>query len=112
VLPGVEEEAAYLDRCMYHLDGPGALRHLDDVLSVKDIDVLQWVSGAGQKPMWQWLEVLKKGLAAGKALHIYDITPAQVKAVHSELKSRRCLYQVNAANAHEVEDLLDWLKKN
>jgi len=111
-LSGIEEEAAYLDRSMYHLDGPGALRHLDDVLSVKDLDVLQWVSGAGQKPMWQWLEVLKKGLASGKALHIYDITPDEVKQVHRELKSRRCLYQVNAANACEVEDLLRWLEAN
>ncbi len=112
VLPGIRDEATYLDRCMYHLDGPGALRHIDDVLSVAEIDVLQWVSGAGQKPMWQWTEVLKKGLAAGKALHIYDITPEQVKVVHSELKSRRCLYQVSSSNAREVEELLKWLKKH
>ncbi|MEI6351369.1 MAG: hypothetical protein WCP06_09705 [Verrucomicrobiota bacterium] len=112
VLPGIEEEAAYLDRSMYHLDGPGALRHIEDVLSVKDLDVLQWVSGAGQKPMWQWTEVLKKGLAAGKALHIYDITPEQVKQVHSELRSRRCLYQVYAKDAQEVEELLRWLEQN
>lgn len=112
MLPGIEEEAAYLDRCMYHLDGPGALRHLDDVLSVKDIDVLQWVSGAGQKPMWQWTEVLKKGLAAGKALHIYDITAEQVKQVHAELKSPNCLYQLNASTAQEVEELIRWLEKH
>jgi len=112
VMPAIEEEAAFLDHSMYHLDGCGALTHLDDVLSIKDIDVLQWVAGSGQKPMWQWTEILKKGLAAGKALHIYDITPEQVKLVHRELKSRRCLYQITAQTRSEVEELLKWLEHN
>ncbi|MDD5349058.1 MAG: hypothetical protein PHQ12_02485 [Chthoniobacteraceae bacterium] len=112
VLPGIQREAASLDRSMYHLDGPDALRHLDDVLGLPEIDILQWVPGAGQKPMWQWTGVLKRGLAAGKALYIYDITPEQVKFVHRELRSRRCLYHVNASSAQEVESLLAWLEKH
>lgn len=30
-LPGIMEECRFLDRSVYHLDGPGALRHLDAV---------------------------------------------------------------------------------
>jgi len=62
--------------------------------------------------MWQWTEILKKGLAAGKALYIYDITPEQVKLVHRELKSRRCVYHITAKTRSEVEELLKWLEHN
>ncbi len=34
VIPALEEEASYLDHCVYHLDGPGALPHLDDILAL------------------------------------------------------------------------------
>ena len=112
IIPALEEEAAFLDHCVYHLDGPGALPHLDDILAIEDIDVIQWVSGAGQKPMWQWMDVLKKCQRAGKNLHIYDITPEQVKSIHHELGPRGVLYAVDSTNAAEIEELLVWLEKH
>jgi hypothetical protein len=68
IIPALEEEAAFLDHCVYHLDGPGTMPHLDDILAVKDIDVIQWVSGAGQPPMHTWLDVLTRCQKAGKGL--------------------------------------------
>jgi len=41
-IPALEEEAAYLDHCVYHLDGPAMLPHLEDILGISDIDVIQW----------------------------------------------------------------------
>ncbi len=112
IIPAIEEEAAFLDRCVYHLDGPGALPHLDDILGIKDIDVVQWVSGAGQPPMHEWLDVLKKCQAAGKGLHIYGVNPEQIKALHRELDPRKVLYCVHPATVHEAEDLLHWLERH
>jgi hypothetical protein len=37
ILPALEEEAEFLDHCVYHFDGPGALPHLNDILSIKKI---------------------------------------------------------------------------
>ena len=46
-IPALAEEAGFLDHCVFHLDGPGSLVHLDDILGIADIDVIQWVPGAG-----------------------------------------------------------------
>ena len=112
IIPALEEEAAFLDHCVYHFDGPGALPHLDDILGIKDIDVIQWVSGAGQKPMWQWLDVLKKCQKAGKGLQIYDLNCEQAKEVSRELDPAGVVYCVNASTAAEVADLCRWLQQH
>jgi 5-methyltetrahydrofolate--homocysteine methyltransferase len=112
ILPALEEEAEFLDHCVYHLDGKEALVHLDDILAIKKIDVIQWVSGAGQKPMWQWLDVLKKIQRAGKGLWIYEINAEQVKQVHKELDPTGVLYSVDAQNAAEIEDLAKYLEQH
>ncbi len=112
-LPAIEEEAQFLDHCVFHLDGPDALRHIDDILAIDAIDAVQWVSGAGQKPMWQWTEVLQKIQAAGKGLQIWDITCEQVKQVHKELKPEGVVYCTKDMESRsEVDDLCDWLEKN
>jgi len=112
IRPALEEEAAFLDHCVFHLDGPGALPHLDDILAIKDIDVIQWVSGAGQKPMWQWLDVLKKCQAAGKGLQLYDLTCEQAQQLHRELDPVGLVYCVNARSLAEVEAFCRWLEQN
>jgi len=111
IIPALAEEAAFVDHCVYHLDGPGALPHLDNILAIPDIDVVQWVSGAGQKPMWQWLEVLKRCQAAGKGLQIYDITIEQAKVLHRELNPVGLVYCVGGGR-DEVLRFADWLVKH
>lgn len=112
IIPALAEEASFLDHCAYHLDGPGALPHLDDILAIKDIDVIQWVSGAGQKPMWEWLDVLKKCQAARKGLQIYGIPIEQIKALHKELDPTGIVYCVWGYSRDEILGLADWLVKN
>ncbi len=112
IIPALEEEASFLDHCVYHFDGPGALQHLDDVLSIKDIDVIQWVSGDGQKPMCEWTDLLKKILKAGKALQVYNVNPEQVKRLHKELGPAGVVYCVGAKDRKELEGLLKWLELN
>ncbi len=41
ILPALEEESSYLDHSVYHYDGPDALVHLDDVLSIPGIRAIQ-----------------------------------------------------------------------
>ena len=112
IIPALEEETAFLDHAIYHLDCPGALRHLDDILSIKGIHAIEWVSGAGQKPMWQWTDVLKKCQAAGKSLIIEWVSCEEVKQVHRELDPAGVVYSVSAQSLAEIEDLCAWLEKN
>ncbi|MBI5723575.1 MAG: hypothetical protein HZA50_06430 [Planctomycetes bacterium] len=111
IIPALEEEAEYLDRCCLHFDGPGALPHLNDVLSIKAIDSIQWVSGAGQKEMHLWTDVLTACQKAGKSV-IVDGNPEQIKSVHKSLKPELTAYQVGVKTQQELDDLLKWLEKN
>ena len=66
-IPGLIRECQHMDRCIYHLDGPQALRFLDRLLAIPEIHAIQWVPGAGQDHWMQWTEVYQRIQAAGKA---------------------------------------------
>ena len=69
-LPGIIEECRHLEASIYHLDGPDALKHLDSLLAIKELNAIQWVYGAGQGRASDWMPVYKKCQAAGKGLQI------------------------------------------
>jgi hypothetical protein len=69
-LPGIIEECEFLDRSIYHLDGPGALRHLDSILAIKKLNALQYVVGVGNEDYTRWIEVYQKAQAAGKGVQV------------------------------------------
>jgi len=58
-------------RTIYHLDGPGALRHLDRLLAIPELDCVQWIQGAGSPPPSRWLDLLRRVQAAGKGVQVY-----------------------------------------
>ena len=64
-LPGIIEECRFFERSIYHLDGPGALRHLDSLLGIRKLDAIQWVCGAGNEGYEKWVGVYQK-IQAGK----------------------------------------------
>lgn len=70
-LPGIIRECQFLDRSLYHLDGPGALRHLDSILSIPELDALQFVPGAGNEGFHRWISVYKKAQASGKGIQVF-----------------------------------------
>jgi len=112
VIPALEEEAAYLDHSVYHFDGKDALRHLDDILAIKDIDVIQWVPGAGQPRTVEWMDLLKKIQKAGKGLHLYDWTIDEIKHFYKELRPEGLMFQLEAKSPSEADELLEFLVKN
>jgi len=69
-LPGIVEECRHMDRSIYHLDGPGALRFLDALLAVPEIHAIQWVPGTNYDYWGDWIEVYQRIQAAGKAFVI------------------------------------------
>lgn len=68
VLPELYELSGFLDASVYHLDGQEQLRHLDMILSVPGIRMIQWTPVAGQLPTSAYLPALERILKAGKAL--------------------------------------------
>ena len=83
-LPGIEEECRHLDASIYHLDGPDALRHLDSLLEVEDLNAIQWVYGAGNGRASDWMDVYKRCQSAGKGLQI-ELEPDELDYFMDEL---------------------------
>ena len=56
VQPYIRQQCQWLDYSLYHLDGVGAIRHLDALLEIEELDALQWTPGVGQPqggdPCW------------------------------------------------------------
>jgi hypothetical protein len=69
-LPGIKRECQFYDRSIYHLDGPGALRHLDALLAIPELNALQFVPGAGNEDFRRWIEVYRKAQKAGKGIQV------------------------------------------
>lgn len=111
LIPALTEEAEFLDHSIFHLDGVGALVHLDDILKIEAIDGIQWVPGDGKPPMIEWIDLLKKIQSHNKGLFI-QAKPEEVKLFHKELKPEGVFYMVEANNVKEAEELLSWLKNN
>lgn len=68
--PELQAACKKLSRSIYHLDGSGQLPHLDSILGISELDVVQWVPDPGQENCGLWPEVFGKINKAGKKIQI------------------------------------------
>ena len=83
VMPELTFFADRSERCKYHLDGPGALRHLPAILEIDKIKYVQWISGPGTPDGLYWQDVWETVRGAGRGMQIvlpYDQVEETVKA--------------------------------
>lgn len=109
ILPSIQREMASLQRNIFHLDGPGALKHLDAILAQPALTGLQWVAGDGQGPAGDWIDVYKKAQAAGKCIQLIARSIDDAKAVAQHLGPRGVWFCVwNSYPLDEAQAFLDW----
>jgi hypothetical protein len=84
-LEGIAAECRFFDQSIYHLDGPGALRHLDSLLEIKELDAVQWVCGAGNEGYHRWADVYRRIQRAGKSMTL-DIKLEELPLVFETLR--------------------------
>ena len=68
VLPELVDQASYLDRAVYQLDGIGERPHLDMILDIPGLNGIQWNPGAGKEPLCdeKWFDIYRKIQDKGK----------------------------------------------
>jgi len=71
LLPHIVDIAESMDYAFYHLDGVGALPHLDLILQIDKIKVVQWVPGAGKEKISDWYDVIKKIIEHKKSCQVF-----------------------------------------
>ena len=85
VLPLIVKEMELLERSLVHLDGPQALRHLDLLLELPDLNAIQWVFGDGNGPVHRWIDVYKRIQDAGKSIQLLAETAEDALAAVEQL---------------------------
>jgi 5-methyltetrahydrofolate--homocysteine methyltransferase len=89
-LPFLQRQAAALDATTYHLDGPGAIRHLDALLTVPNIRAIQWIPGDGQsRAVADWLDLYRKILDGGRNIQMHCPTPEELDLIFDQLDPDR-----------------------
>ena len=82
-LPPLVELIDSLDYAMYHLDGGGALTHLDTLLEIPNLRAIQWVPGSGHEDVPQWYDLIRYILSRGKSVEVF----AKVEEVDDLVKN-------------------------
>ncbi|MHC4871190.1 MAG: hypothetical protein ACYTFY_05045 [Planctomycetota bacterium] len=110
-LPELEREVKYLEKSIYHLDGPDALVHLDDILEIKELNAVQWVYGAGNGTPTDWIDVYKKIQASNKGIQL-NVSKTDLAALITELKPEGVFLSImDVKDKEEAEAIIAKLKR-
>ena len=106
-LPEMKDFCRFFDYPAYHLDGPGATRHLDALLEIPELRVIQWEPGAGQPdPLHPtWRDLLRRIVEAGKIPYL-RCRPEEVVPFLEEFPYERCFLMCSARSEEEAEGLV------
>jgi 5-methyltetrahydrofolate--homocysteine methyltransferase len=107
-LPLLREQCKRLDHTIYHWDGPGQIVHLDALLSIKELDGIQWTPGAGQpgtsSPVW--FPLYRKIQRKNKRLVLLGVDKESLDFLLKELSPRGLLIQTNCTTEDEARELM------
>jgi hypothetical protein len=105
-LPHVRDIIDCMDYSLYHLDGIGAIPHLDTLLEIENLNAIQWVPGAGKEKLDQWYDLIKRILKAGKSVQIFA-QPDEVGGLVDNVGPKGLLITVLNANNEQAEKLIN-----
>lgn len=105
-LPSLIREIDHLDYSIYHLDGPDALKHLDTLLDIPNLNAIQWVYGDGHGPASNWIETYQKIQAAGKGICV-TARKEELDIFIKNLKPEGVqLFVIDVKNTEEANEVL------
>jgi hypothetical protein len=102
-MPDLIKQSEYLDYPFYHLDGMEQIRHLDLLLSIDKLKMIQWTSVAGQPSPVNFMPVFKKIQNAGKCL-LLMLKPTEVETILKGLSSKGLFLKIDATSVEEAEE--------
>jgi len=106
VRPEIAASCKRLGNSFYHLDGPGELPHLDSLLSIPELDGIQWIPGAGAPGLDCWPEVFRKIRDAGKLTQVYGSPYYLDKIVEQTGTAENIIFTGSVLSEREAMDCL------
>jgi hypothetical protein len=111
MVPVLRDMSRRFDHCMYHWDGPGALPHLEHLLNLPDLDMIQWTPGEGNEPPAhkRWWPNYHRILDAGKGVFLFGVSfPDDFTAMRREFGDQFGRFMMTAYAAHPAQ-AREWL---
>ena len=108
VQPFIREQCQKIDYTLYHLDGVGAMHHLDALLEIEELNAIQWTPGVGepQGGSPKWYDLYKKILAGGKSIMVCWVTLDELKPLLDNIGGEGVHIEMDFHNEREVEQAL------
>ena len=108
VQPFIREQCQKIDYTLYHLDGVGAMHHLDALLEIKELNAIQWTPGVGepQGGSPKWYDLYKKILAHGKSIMACWVTLDELRPLLDNIGGDGVHLEMDFHNEREVEQAI------
>lgn len=108
--PILLDEVKGIEHNVFHVDGKGVAKNLDLILSVPEINAIQWVQGVGDDlPIMQWVPLIKKIQNAGKSV-VVDLQLDELEDFISEVDPKG-IYLCIAADKEIQPDIIKRVEK-
>lgn len=106
IVPEIRLAGREIGPVVYHLDGPGALHHIDTLCKIPEIKMIQWVAGAGSTySVEKWLWLYKKIQDSGKIVMAY-VMPEEVEFFIKNLDAKLSYIVTSCKTKRDAEHLL------
>jgi hypothetical protein len=108
VVPALQRQCEWLDRSLFHLDGPSCICHLDHLLAIPELDAVQWTPGTGEPGAGDvnWYGLYERILGAGKSAQILGTTVDEAKRILETFGGKGVYLSVHVESESEADDIV------
>ncbi len=110
IMPELKAQSQFLDYPLYHFDGVDQVKHLDLLLSLPELKMIQWTNVDGRPSVTNYIPTLKKMQEAGKGVLIFA-KPDQIELLMSELSSKGLVINTWANSEEEADEIVKKVEK-
>lgn len=111
--PYLREQAQKIDYTLYHLDGVDAMRHVDAILEIEELNAVQWTPGVGEPQGGdpRWYDLYKRILAGGKSIMANWVTLAELEPLLDNVGNQGLHINIDFKSEKDVETALKIVEK-
>ena len=108
VQPFIRQQCQEIDYTLYHLDGVGAMHHLDALLEIKELDAIQWTPGVGepQGGSPKWYDLYRRILAGGKSIMACWVTLPELRPLLDNIGGEGVHIEMDFHTEYDVDQAL------
>lgn len=113
VQPFIREQAQKIDYTLYHLDGVDAMRHLDAILEIQELNAIQWTPGVGEPPGGdpRWYDLYRRILANGKSVMANWVTLDELEPLLDNVGNQGLHINVDFKSEKDIDAALKIVEK-